>query len=151
MQAEDIDRLMAEVGAFDDTILACGKTPDGEYVIRFEEADVLAEWDRDRRRLVLSCEVGKPPRGRAEKIYETLLSFNLMWQDTGGLFLALAGRGGEVIQLFELFEAELEARRIATVAVNLENRRRLWQVYFDSEEIEVEPARSFAGGGAIRA
>ncbi len=150
MHIEDIDRLMAEVGQYDETILACGRTPEGDYVIRFDESDVIGEWDAERRRLVLSCDVGKPPRARAASIYETLLSFNLMWQETGGLFMALAGRGGEVVQLFELFENELEARRIATVAVNLENRRRLWQAYFNSEEMETAPVRPAAARDMVR-
>lgn len=151
MEIEDIDRVMAEVGRFEDEVLACGRTPEGDYVIRFEEADVVAEWDRDRRRLVLSSEIGRPPRSRTARIHEALLSFNLLWRDTGGLFMALAGRGGEVIQLFELFEPEIDARRIATVAANLESRRRLWRAYFDSEEADVVPQRPLASDEMIRA
>lgn len=149
MEPVELDQLMAEVGAQDDRILACIKTPDGAFAIRFEELDVVAEWDETRKRLVLSSEVGTPPRARLAHIYETLLSYNLLYQVTGGVHLALTGRGGSVLQLVDLADAEIEPRQIAIVAVNLASLATIWQAYFESEEggedaVSAPPAMTMA-------
>lgn len=138
MQSEELDRLIAEVGPLDTSILTCVKTADGGYAIRFEDVDVLAEWDDRRKRLVLSAEIGVPSAVRTRHVHETLLSYNLLWRETGGLVMAMTGPGGAVLQLVDLAGAGIEARSIATVAVNLAERTRIWRAYFDSEEGEVE-------------
>ncbi|WP_378941102.1 type III secretion system chaperone [Mesorhizobium sp. ANAO-SY3R2] len=124
---------MSEVGALDDTIVACIKTPNHDYAIRFDDLDVLVEVEADRGRVVLSCEIGTPLHARAAEVYETMLSYNLLWRATGGLRLALTGRGGAALQLADLAGEEINARQIATVAVNLAGLTRIWQAYLDGE------------------
>jgi hypothetical protein len=127
---QDIERVFAEVGPLDERIATVIKTSDGAYAIRFEDVDVLAEWDDTRKRLVLSCEIGAVPPERAGQIYEILLTYSMAWRDTGGLRMALAGLGGNAVQLVDLAGEEIAARRIAIVAVNLAERTRVWRAFF---------------------
>ena len=140
MDTAELDNLMTEAAALDEGILACLKTPDGAYALRFEDTDVLAEWDGTRDRLVLSTEIGKPAGQAATEVYETLLSYNLMWRETGGVRLALTGRGGNVLQLVDLAGTEVAAAKVAVVAANLAERTRIWQAYLESAEGDGEPS-----------
>ncbi len=133
MKQDELDRLMAEVGDHDDSIVACVKTLDGSFAIRFEDWDVLAEWDDERQRLMLSVEIGTPPVDRVAEIYETLLSYNLLWRATGGVHMGLTGRKGAALQMAELAGAEIAPPRIALVASNLADKAGIWQAYFESE------------------
>jgi hypothetical protein len=133
MKQDELDRLMAEVGDHDDAVLACVKTPEGSFAIRFEEWDVLAEWDDERQRLMLSVEIGTPPADRVAEIYETLLSYNLLWRATGGVHMGLAGRKGAALQMAELAGDEIAPRQIALVAANLADKAGIWLAYFESE------------------
>lgn len=155
MDEAALDSLITEAGSLDDRILVCLKTQDGRHAIRFEDSDVLAEWDDARQRLVLSVEIGTPPRDRAGHIYETLLSYNLLWATTGGVHMALTGRKGAVVQVVDLAGAEMEPRQVAIVAVNLASLATIWRAYFESEDgdddDETTPPPSFSMADMIRA
>ena len=103
------------------------------FAVRFEEWDVLAEWDDERQRLMLSVEIGTPPVDRVAEIYETLLSYNLLWRATGGVHMGLTGRKGPALQMAELAGAEIAPRQIALVAANLADKAGIWRAYFESE------------------
>ena len=151
MSMPDMDAMMAEIGAMDDAIIACLKTPDGAYAIRFEDLDILVEVEADRGRVVVSSEIGTPVRARAAEIYETMLSYNLLWRATGGLRMALTGRGGAMVQLVDLAGEEISARQIATVAVNMADLTRIWQAYLQTGGGDVNLPEPYDLSSAIRA
>jgi hypothetical protein len=151
MEDIEFDRLMGEVGPLDDMILACLKTPDGAYAIRFEQVDVLVERDEDRDRIALSVEIGAPPPSRALEVYETLLSYNLLWRETGGVRMALTGRKGSVVQFVDLTGNEINARSIATVAANLASLTDIWRGFLQSTGSEAATPAPIAAGDFIRA
>ena len=151
MQAEQLDRLVSEAGPLDESIIACLRTPDGAHAVRFEDFDVLVENDEARDCLVLSSEVGAPSASRAASVYETLLCYNLLWRETGGLKLALTGRGGSVVLLVEIAAGQADARTLATVAVNLAERARIWRAYFEAEGGDAIPSAPAPAGDFIRA
>ncbi len=151
MEDTEFDRLMSEVGPLDETILACIKTPDGTYAIRFEEVDVLVERDGDRDRIALSVEIGAPQPTNALSVYETLLSYNLLWQETGGVRMALTGKGGNVVQFVDLTGTEINPTSIATVAVNLASLTEIWRAFLESEGSDLAAPEPVSTGDFIRA
>jgi hypothetical protein len=151
MSIPDITAMMEEVGTMDDSIVACLKTPDDSYVIRFEDLDIFVEVEADRGRVVLSSEIGTPLRARAAEVYETMLSYNLLWRATGGLRMALTGRGGSMVQLVDLAGEEISARQIVTVAVNMADLTRIWQAYMQTGGGEISMPQPFDLSTAIRA
>jgi hypothetical protein len=151
MQDIEFDRLMSEVGPLDDTILACIKTQDGAYAIRFEEIDVLVERDGDRDRIALSVEIGTPRPSNALSVYEALLSYNLLWRETGGVRMALTGRQGAVVQFVDLTGPEINPTSIATVAANLAGLSEIWRTYIDSDGGEAAAPAPISTGDFIRA
>jgi hypothetical protein len=128
LDTEGIDRLLAEAGGLDDDILAVTKT-DGGWAIRFEDVDVLAEWDAQRSRLVMSTLIGTPPPERAAEVMEALLSYNALWNQTGGITMALTGPGGDALQFADLAGDAIAARQVAVVSVNLAERARIWRSF----------------------
>lgn len=132
MEEIAFDRLMGEVGSLDDTILAVVKTQDGAYAIRFEQLDVVVERDGDRDRIALSVEIGAPRPSQALEAYQTLLSYNMLWRETGGVRMALTGKGGSVVQFVDLTGSEINPRSIATVAANLASLTEIWRAFLQS-------------------
>ena len=151
MEDTEFDRLMGAVGPQDDAILAVVKTPDGAYAIRFEEIDVLVERDMDRDRIALSIELGVPRPANALSVYETLLSYNMLWRETGGVRMALTGKGGAVVQFVDLTGAEINAVGIATVASNLASLSNIWLAFLESEGSDVNAPEPILPDTFIRA
>ena len=151
MEDIEFDRLMSEAGPLDDKILACTRTPDGTYALRFEEVDVLVERDEDRNRIALSVEIGAPRASRALEVYETLLSYNLLWRETGGVRMALTGRKGSVVQFVDLTGSEINARTIATVAANLASLTDIWRAFLQSAGGDIAAPAPIAAADFIRA
>lgn len=150
MEQAELDALMSKVGPLDPAIAECVRMPDGGYAVRFEDGDVIVEWDASRRRLVLSAEIGKPPASRAAAIHQTLLGYNLMWRETGGVRMALSGPKGGVVQIVDLAGEEIDPQAVARVCSNLIDRTRIWQAFFESKSggDAPQPESYF---GAIRA
>ena len=151
MEDTEFDRLMGAVGPQDDAILAVVKTPDGAYAIRFEEIDVLVERDMDRDRIALSIELGVPRPTNALSVYETLLSYNMLWRETGGVRMALTGKGGAVVQFVDLTGAEINAVGMATVASNLASLSNIWLAFLESEGSDVNAPEPILPDTFIRA
>ncbi|MCA0325696.1 MAG: type III secretion system chaperone [Proteobacteria bacterium] len=52
--------------------------------------------------VVLQAELGRPHERRRLEMAEALLSFNLLWADTGGMRAAMAGSDGQALLLLDL-------------------------------------------------
>jgi hypothetical protein len=131
---EAIQLLMQEIGPGTPEIDAVMQIEEGSWVIQFEdEAVVQIEWADEPSRLVLSSTLGQVDPEMRLPVYETLLSYNLLWQDTGGVKAALAGPDGEVSLLFELFADALPLADLRTVLLNFTHLTRLWGAYVKSD------------------
>ena len=75
-------------------------------VFLLDERCVLVEWQSAPPGLVLSASLGAVPETRQQAAYATLLSFNWLWRETGGIRMCLGGVEGEVFMVREhRFEA----------------------------------------------
>ncbi len=70
--------------------LSCG----GTEVLR-------AEWAEGPSRLVATIELGRVAPSRKILAYEAMLTYNLLWRETGGARMAMAGPDGEVVLVHE--------------------------------------------------
>ena len=61
-------------------------------------------------------------------MHETLLTYALLWRDTGGVAAALTA-DGTVVVLLTLYAAEVTADLLATVLANFAERARLLHTY----------------------
>ena len=138
--SESIRRVMEEVGPRDDEIFAVLQTGDKSWAVRFEHVDIEIELDADSERLMLSAEIGVPPEERRLSVYETLLIYNLLWSDTGGVRMALTEAGGSIVQMVDLHCSVVTTELIAIVTHNLNERSLAWREFFEVDDGGEGPA-----------
>ncbi len=95
---EQIQQLIQEVGPSMPEIDAVVQTEEPSWAIQFsDETIVIIEAADDPSRMVMSAELGPASEARQRAVYETLLCYNLMWRDSGGVKVGLAGPQGSLI------------------------------------------------------
>lgn len=100
---EKIQQLLQELGPDTPDIDAVVQTDDPSWAIQFaDETIVIIEPMEDPGRMVLSAELGTASDSLQLPIYETLLCYNLLWRETGGVKIGLAGPRGALIVSTEI-------------------------------------------------
>ncbi len=100
---EKIQQLLQELGPATPDIDAVVQTEEPSWAIQFsDETIIIIEPAEDPDRMVLSAELGSASDRFQLPIYETLLCYNLLWRDTGGVKIGLAGPKGELIMSTEI-------------------------------------------------
>lgn len=132
---ETIELLLQEIGPETPEINAVMQSEEGSWAVEFDdETVVLLDWAEQPNRLVLSSSLGQVRPEMRLKVYETLLSYNLLWQETGGVKTALGGPDGEASLLYEMFVDDLVLADLRTVLLNFAQLTRLWTAYVESDE-----------------
>ncbi len=95
---EQIQQLIQELGPSMPEIDAVVQTEEPSWAIQFSDETILIiEPADDPSRMVVSAELGAASAARQRAIYETLLCYNLMWRESGGVKVGLAGPQGMLI------------------------------------------------------
>lgn len=89
----------------------------------------MLEWAESPDRVVLTAMLGVPSESMQLSVYETLLCYNLLRKDTGGVKMALSGPGGELVLLYELFASNLNRNELQTVLINFVSISQVWSMY----------------------
>jgi hypothetical protein len=139
MTVEQIDALLSEAGPLDDGIVGIARTADDRWAIQFEDVDVEVEFSPETGRLLFATTIGTPPAARAPAIHEAMLSYTMLWRETGGVRMGLAGPGGEAVQMVDFPVAELRPDVVATVAVNLAARTLIWRGFLNDDSASARP------------
>lgn len=129
-----VARLVAEIGPLDDEVLAAFEVAPGEWAVRYSGIEVALEHDAAGGRLMMTATIGAPRPESALRLYELLLSYNLLWRDTGGIRMALLGAGGEAVQMADLTLAGLTAADLAGTLSGFARRAGAWRLVLASEE-----------------
>lgn len=128
MTNDAIDAMIAAVGPDLSDIEGVLRRGEDEWFVRFPDLDVALESDEPSGRLVLSADLGRPSPQSRLAAYEALMSYTLLWRDTGGVVAALSADGAVVI-LLTLHAAELDRALLATVLGNFVERARLLNAF----------------------
>ena len=95
---EQIESLVKELGPAMPDIDAIVQTEEPSWAIQFSDESILIiEPADDPSRMVVSAELGVAAEAQQPTVYETLLCYNLMWRDSGGVKIGLAGPQGSLI------------------------------------------------------
>ena len=95
---EQIENLVKELGPAMPDIDAVVQTEEPSWAIQFsDESIIIIEPADDPSRMVISTELGAAAEAQQRIVYETLLCYNLMWRDSGGVKIGLAGPQGALI------------------------------------------------------
>ena len=100
---DKIQDLISQIGPVFPDIDAVIQTEDPSWAIQFvDELVVMIEQLEHPDRMVFSSEIGTVADDQELPIYEALLCYNLLWKDTGGVKIGLAGPKGILIVTTEL-------------------------------------------------
>ncbi len=137
--------MMEEIGPSLPEIECVIQNEETQWAIQFDDRSiVMLEWAEKPDRVALTAILGKPSERMQLSVYETLLCYNLLWKDTGGVKMALSGPGGELVLLYELFFTdELNLSGLQTVLTNFASIAQVWNVYVTGEG--EQPATNLPG------
>lgn len=97
MDRAQVEQLVEQVGPILDPLeLIYFPGQDAWGVLVDERTSVLVDYDEPGR-LILSCELGKPPMSECCKLYELLLICNSLRDEAGGFRFYLDGPQGQVV------------------------------------------------------
>jgi hypothetical protein len=128
LDAKRIQGLIEALGPVNDEIEVITRNDDAQWSVGFDEDTVVTlDLVADQAKLVLSIPLGRPPTEQRLAAYETMLSYNLLWPETGGVKMALGGEHGELVQLFELNAAGLTPDLLDAILANFVEKARMWR------------------------
>jgi hypothetical protein len=129
---ESIQGLMTQLGPQTATIDAVVQNGDNTWAVQFDDGGIVfLEWDDQPSRLVLSAELGGVPEARQLEVLRLLLSYNLLWRDTGGVKTALGGPEGAAMLLYECHADALTLDVLQNVLDNFRSSAQIWRRYIE--------------------
>lgn len=146
---EEIAALFEALGPLDDEIELIMRNGETEWSVAFEEDIVITlTLVAEQHKLMLSMPLATPPAEQRLAAYQTLLCYNLIWEETGGVSMALGGAHGAVIQLFALSTVDLDLEGLHLVLQNFAEKGRVWRDVIGSGSFaepgfRIEDARDF--------
>ena len=125
---EKIQQLIQELGPNMQDIDAIVQTEEPSWAIKCsDETIIIIEAAEEPARMVFSAELGNASENNQRAIYEALLCYNLMWRDTGGVKIGLAGPQGALIISTELCLEGLMLNDLQISLGNFLKITRSWQ------------------------
>jgi hypothetical protein len=127
-EAERVQGLIVALGAADDDIETITRNGEAEWSVAFDgDTIVTLHLVADEARLVLTVPLGRPPEEQRLAAYETLLCYNMLWPETGGVRMGLGGPHGELVQIADLWTGDLSTEVLGTVLRNMAEKARMWR------------------------
>lgn len=134
---ETIQNLIQELGPVTADIDAVVQTEEPSWAIQYsDETIIIIEAIEEPARMVLSSELGSPNESLQLPIYETLLCYNLLWRETGGIKIGLAGPKGALILSCELCLEGLSLMDLQEGLINFTSIVRTWSKYVIGESTD---------------
>ena len=128
MPVDQIQALMEALGPVSDDIAAIARNGEAAWAVAYDEDTIVAfDLVEDQGKLVLSIDLGQPAPVNRFAVYETMLSYNLLWPETGGVKMGLGGAGGGLVQMFELNTTGLDVERLQTVLEGFVAKALMWR------------------------
>jgi hypothetical protein len=125
---EQIQGLIEAVGPEVEAVQAVGQTGDTEWAVMFDtDTTVMLDLVTEQQKLVLSIDLGRPAQESRLATYETMLAYNVLWQETGGVKMGLGGTNGRLVQMFELNTAGLDLDLLASVLEGFVAKALVWR------------------------
>ncbi len=127
---DKIQDLISQIGPVFPDIDAVIQTEDPSWAIQFvDELVVMIEQLEHPDRMVFSSEIGTVADDQELPVYEALLCYNLLWKDTGGVKIGLAGPKGTLIVTSELLLDGLTLMSFQDALTNFTNIARSLSKY----------------------
>jgi hypothetical protein len=99
----------------------------GTWHVAFDDATCFdIQYDERGRRIMITGNVGIVAEPARAQIYPTLLQYNFIWQQTGGVRMALDPATEQVVAMFELPASGLGPSHLSQALSSMAGVRRAW-------------------------
>ena len=127
---EAIQQIMQALGPSTAEIDAIIQSEETSWAVQLADENVIViEWADQPPRLVMSATLGRPEEDARLAVYQTLLSYNFLWKDTGGVKAALAGPTGEVVLLVDFHSNPLYEHEVRNLLLDFAQLTTVWMGY----------------------
>jgi hypothetical protein len=127
-ERDRIRALIEGLGPNDHEIAAIAQNGDAEWAVAYHgDPIVVLDLVESRAELVLSAAVGRPAPERRLEVYESMLTYNLLWPATGGIKMGLGAADGDLVQMVELSTVGLDRERLRAVLRDFVEKARIWR------------------------
>jgi hypothetical protein len=137
MEFERVRPMLDALGPGTPLIHQVARVEDAWLLEMEDGAGIAIEWDGEKDCLVFSAPCGRPSVDRRFVVYESLLSFNLLWRETHGALLALDGPSGEVLMVHDLQADDLTALQLDEYILGFAELATQWRDYVAAEAASV--------------
>ena len=129
--SEHVQQLLEQLGPANPEVANVTQITEDTWAVGFDEQSIiLVQLDDAGRELVFTCAVGEPTEAARHAVYESLLAYNALWRETGGVRMAVAD--GAVLQICSADAASLDLERLGTILGNIVQKARVWRRYVET-------------------
>jgi len=115
--------MIAESGQKLPSVLGILQRPKGEWLVRFEDLDVVLELDEKTRRMMVSVELSTLSEMSAAAMLTHLLQYSFLWRETGCVYASLNDELRPVLMV-PLFQDELSTDFLANIIAHMVEKAR---------------------------
>lgn len=126
--AEHVEQLLQELGPLLEVAAIDRGEQEHSWIVYYDEDTAIDVFvAADQNKLTLAAEIGKPSAERQAYTYASMLQYNTLFQETGGVRIALLGADEPLLLLFDLFLHGLELPTICTATTNFYRQVLTWR------------------------
>ena len=150
-ESQRIADLLVEAGPLMSSIREIEALGDQLWFLSFAEGvGVSVELFEESNKLTLAAEVGPIPAEERLDVYEQMLAYNSLWQDTDGVTLALDSATQTALIHYSFYANELDATSLTNLLDSFVAKTIVWREMMQlSEEAETKsiPVEDATGPG----
>lgn len=122
-----LNEMLSAIGAANDEIAAILQVEPGHWAVGYQDdTTVEVECQEGSNRLTLTCGLGVPKLAALEPISRTMLSYNLLWRETGGLRMGLSGPGDTAYLIGDVYLPDTSEASLDQAIFNMAQLARIW-------------------------
>ncbi len=126
--ADHLSTMLIDLGEVMPDVTAVLKSGDTSWVVGFRDGQSFEiDLDAANGRVYLATTLGTPPPAIAEDIHASLLTYNMLARETGGVRMATAAPGGEVYMMLDVFLPEASEELLARLLTNMSRTASHWR------------------------
>ncbi len=122
-----LNDMLAAIGDANPEIAVILLVEPGHWAVGYQDdTTVEVECVEGSNRLTLTCGLGIPKLSDIDRIRHTMLNYNLMWRESGGMRMGLSGPGDEAYLIGDVYLPETSEASLDQALYNMAQLGRIW-------------------------
>lgn len=122
-----LNEMLTAIGEANAEIAAILQVEPGHWAVGYQDdTTVEVECVEGSNRLTLTCGLGIPKLSEIDRIRHTMLNYNLMWRESGGLRMGLSGAGDEAYLIGDVYLPDTSEASLDQALYNMAQLGRIW-------------------------